>query len=328
MIIDHDDSTPHHEAAIELDELTRDFDGTRAVDGLTLRVPRGEVFGFLGPNGAGKTTTLKMLAGLISPTSGRAIVAGETVTPGTGSRALRQKVGFLAEEPRFYPWMKAREFLVFVGRLFGLEPAAAGAKADDLLNVIGLADRGGDKIRGFSRGMRQRLGIAQALMGDPEVLLLDEPASALDPIGRKEILELIGSLQGRATIVMSSHVLEDVQRVATWVGVIRTGRLLAEGSLHDMLNHYARPAYRLEVDGPEERRRVKEVLSREPWLVEAVEEGGALRLLVEDHRAAQARVPIVLAEAGAHLTAFATETPSLEDVFIRLVTDPGAEGGA
>lgn len=315
-------------AAIELDDLTRDFDGTRAVDGLTLRVPRGEVFGFLGPNGAGKTTTLKMLAGLISPTSGRAVVAGETVTPGTGSIALRKKVGFLAEEPRFYPWMTAREFLVFVGRLFGLKTARSESKADDLLAVIGLADRSGDKIRGFSRGMRQRLGIAHALMGDPEVLLLDEPASALDPIGRKEILELIGSLRGRATIVMSSHVLEDVQRVAGWVGVIRRGRLLAEGSLHDLLNLYARPAYRLEVDGPEERALVKGALSAETWLVETIEEGGALRLLVDDHRAAQVRVPMILAETGAHLTAFATETPSLEDVFIRLVTDPGAEVGA
>ncbi|MHB1342868.1 MAG: ABC transporter ATP-binding protein [Thermoleophilia bacterium] len=309
-------------AAIELDGLTRDFDGTRAVDALSLRVPQGEVFGFLGPNGAGKTTTLKMLAGLISPTSGRAIVAGETVTPGTASLALRRKVGFLAEEPRFYPWMTAREFLVFVGRLFGLTTVAAATKADDLLAAMGLADRAEDKIRGFSRGMKQRLGIAHALMGDPEVLLLDEPASALDPIGRKEILELIGALRGRATIVMSSHVLEDVQRVAGWVGVIRRGRLMAEGSLHELLNRYARPAYRLEVSGPEERAAVAKALSAEPWLVETVEEGVALRLLVDDHLAAQARVPVVLAEVGAHLTAFATETPSLEDVFIRLVTNP------
>ncbi|MHB0981162.1 MAG: ATP-binding protein DrrA1-3 family domain-containing protein [Thermoleophilia bacterium] len=159
-------------------------------------------------------------------------------------------------------------------------------------------------------------------MGDPEVLLLDEPASALDPIGRKEILELIGSLRGRATIVVSSHVLEDVQRVAGWVGIIRRGRLMAEGPLNELLGLYARPAYRLEVNGPGERAAVMKALSAEPWLVETVEEGGALRLLVDDHRAAQARVPVVLAGVGAHLTSFATETPSLEDVFIRLVTDP------
>ncbi len=307
--------------AIVLENITRDFDGTRAVDALNLSIPRGEVFGFLGPNGAGKTTTLKMLAGLISPTSGRAIVAGEQVLPGAVSLSIGRKVGFLAEEPRFYPWMRAREFLVFIGRIFGLETRAAAERADILLQAMGLAERGEDKIRGYSRGMRQRLGIAHALMGDPEVLLLDEPASALDPIGRKEILELISSLRGKTTIVMSSHVLEDVQRVCTWVGVIRQGRLLVESPLRDLLKKYARPAYRLELSSAEERRAVAQALAPEPWLVECVEEGAALRLLVDDHIAAQVRVPAILAGLAAHLTSFEMETPSLEDVFIRLVTE-------
>jgi ABC-2 type transport system ATP-binding protein len=262
-----------------------------------------------------------MLAGLISPTSGRAIVAGEQVLPGAVSLSVGRKVGFLAEEPRFYPWMRAREFLVFIGRIFGLETRAAAERADILLQAMGLAERGEDKIRGYSRGMRQRLGIAHALMGDPEVLLLDEPASALDPIGRKEILELIGSLRGKTTIVMSSHVLEDVQRVCTWVGVIRLGRLLVESPLRDLLKKYARPAYRLELSNAVERRAVAQALAPEPWLVECVEEGAALRLLVDDHIAAQVRVPAVLAGLAAHLTSFEMETPSLEDVFIRLVTE-------
>ncbi|MCZ7661487.1 MAG: ABC transporter ATP-binding protein [Thermoleophilia bacterium] len=214
--------------AIESAALTRDFDGFRAVDDLSLHVPRGEVYGFLGPNGAGKTTTLKMLAGLISPTSGSARVAGEEVRPGGTSLALRRRVGFLAEEPSFYPWMQAGEFLEFVGRLFGLDRAAAKARADELLVVVDLTERGNDRIRGFSRGMRQRLGIAQALVGNPDVLLLDEPASALDPLGRREILDLIASLRGRATIIMSSHVLDDVQRISDSVGILRRGRLLAE----------------------------------------------------------------------------------------------------
>ena len=316
---------PHAEPpAIVLEGITRDFGGTRAVDSLDLSIPRGEVFGFLGPNGAGKTTTLKMLAGLIAPTSGRATVAGEQVLPGAVSLSVGRKVGFLAEEPHFYPWMRAREFLVFIGRIFGLEKSAATDRADGLLQSMGLADRGDDRIRGYSRGMRQRLGIAHALMGDPEVLLLDEPASALDPIGRKEILELIGSLRGRTTIVMSSHVLEDVQRVCTWVGVISQGRLLVESPLKDLLQRYARPSYRLEVAGAEERQAVARVLATEPWLVECVEEGTALRLLVDDHIAAQVRVPAVLAGLSAHLAAFELDSPSLEDVFIRLVTD-GAE---
>ena len=233
--------------AIELDGLTRDFGGTRAVDGVTLSVPTGAVYGLLGPNGAGKTTTLKMLAGLLSPTSGTARVAGETVRPGESSLDLRRQVGFLAEEPAFYGWMTAREFLVFVGEIFGQDKRRAVERAAELLEAVGLGDRGDSRIKGFSRGMRQRLGIAQALMGEPRVLLLDEPASALDPIGRKEILELIGSLQARATIVMSSHILDDVQRVSTWVGVMNKGRLIAEAPLESLLQSHAQPVFRLEV---------------------------------------------------------------------------------
>jgi len=305
--------------AIELDGLTRDFDGFRAVDHLTLGVPRGEVYGFLGPNGAGKTTTLKMLAGLLAPTAGRATVAGEPVGSGTSSLSLRRKVGFLAEEPSFYPWMTAVESLVFVGRLFGAETAEAKRRADELLKIVDLAGRRKDRIRGFSRGMRQRLGIAQALMGKPEVLLLDEPASALDPIGRKEILDLIASLRGEATIVMSSHVLDDVQRVSTWVGILQEGRLLAEAPLEELLLRYAQPVFHLEVAGLQERERVATRLRGEPWLREIVGEGGGLRILVADPEAAQLRIPGLVAETEAHLVEFATVTPTLEDVFIHLV---------
>lgn len=304
---------------IELDGLTRDFGGFRAVDGLTLGVPRGEVYGFLGPNGAGKTTTLKMLAGLLTPTSGSARVASEAVGPGTSSLGLRRKVGFLSEEPSFYPWMTAEESLVFVGRLFGADPVEARRRTDELLRLVDLADRRKDRIRGFSRGMRQRLGIAQALMGRPEVLLLDEPASALDPIGRKEILDLIASLRGEATIMMSSHVLDDVQRVSTWVGMLREGRLVAQAPLQELLQSYARPVFHLEVAGSAEQERVGTRLRAEPWLREIVGEGGGLRILVADAEAAQLRIPGLIVEAGAHLVEFSILTPTLEDVFISLM---------
>jgi ABC-2 type transport system ATP-binding protein len=319
---------PRSVNAIELDGLTRDFDGFRAVDGLTLGVPQGEVYGFLGPNGAGKTTTLKMLAGLLSPTSGQAKVAGEVVGSGTSSLSLRRKVGFLAEEPSFYPWMTAEESLVFVGRLFGADTTEARRRADALLGTVDLAGRRKDRIRGFSRGMRQRLGIAQALMGKPEVLLLDEPASALDPIGRKEILDLIASLRGEATIIMSSHVLDDVQRVSTWVGILREGRLVAEAPLDELLLRYARPVFHLEVAGLAERERVAGRLRKEPWLRQIVGEGGGLRILVADPEAAQLRIPGLVAETEAHLVEFATVTPTLEDVFIHLMRGEAPPTGA
>ncbi|MBU2601279.1 MAG: ABC transporter ATP-binding protein [Actinobacteria bacterium] len=316
--MDGQEATP---AAIESHGLTRDFRRTRAVDDLNLQVPKGEIYGFLGPNGAGKTTTLKILAGLISPTAGKAIVAGEEVRPGTSSLDLRRRVGFLEEEPRFYPWMRARESLVFVGRLFGFEARVAEVRAEGLLEAVGLADRSDDKIRGFSRGMRQRLGIAQALVGDPEVLLLDEPASALDPIGRKEILDLIASLRGQATIIMSSHVLDDVQRVAGWVGVIRRGRLLTQGPLPRLLGRFTRPAYRLDIRGSDERSRVSRALAAESWCVEVLEEGSGLRLVVEDPAAVESRMPSLLAESAAPLQGFRAVTPTLEDVFLQLIGD-------
>jgi ABC-2 type transport system ATP-binding protein len=174
--------------------------------------------------------------------------------------------------------------------------------------------------------MRQRLGIAQALMGKPEVLLLDEPASALDPIGRKEILDLIASLRGQATIIMSSHVLDDVQRVSSWVGILREGRLLAEAPLEELLLRYARPVFHLEVAGLAERERVAGRLSEQPWLREIVGEGGGLRILVADPEAAQLRIPGLVAEAQAHLVEFATVTPTLEDVFIHLMRGEAPPG--
>jgi len=312
--------SPH---AVRLEGLTRDFDGVRAVDHLTLAVPAGEVYGFLGPNGAGKTTTLKMLAGLIAPTEGRAWVAGEPVGPGESSLELRRRVGFLAEVPAFYPWMTGRELLVFVGEIFGLGRGAAASRAAELLTAVGLSDRGEDRIRSYSRGMRQRLGIAQALMGEPQVLFLDEPASALDPIGRREVLELIRSLKSKATIVMSSHILDDVQRVCSWVGIMDQGRLVTEAPLEDLLRAYARPVFSLEV--AEEQEVVAAALRAQPWVREVVREGPTLRILAADPEQAQRAMPRLLAQHGARLVEFVTVTPTLEDVFIQLV---GAGDGA
>jgi ABC-2 type transport system ATP-binding protein len=282
-----------------------------------MTVPRGEVYGFLGPNGAGKTTTLKMLAGLISPTSGTALVAGEEVRPGESSRELRSRVGFLAEDPAFYPWMTAQEALVFAAQLHGSSAARAKTRAAELLDTVGLSPRAGDRIRGFSRGMRQRLGIALALAGEPDVLLLDEPASALDPIGRKEILDLISSLRGQASILMSSHVLDDVQRVSTWVGILDKGRMVVESSLDDLLQRYATPAFHLEVS--EHAAGLRDTLREKPWVQEVVEEAGGLRIIASDPREAQREISSVLAAENVSLLEFTTVTPSLEDVFLRIV---------
>ncbi|NLE74268.1 MAG: ABC transporter ATP-binding protein [Actinobacteria bacterium] len=305
--------------AIETRALTRLFGSLCAVDNLTMAVPCGQVYGFLGPNGAGKTTTLKMLAGLISPSSGTALVAGKEMRPGESSRELRSRVGFLAEDPAFYPWMTAYEALVFTARLHGSSAARAGARAAELLDTVGLSPRAEDRIRGFSRGMRQRLGIALALAGEPDVLLLDEPASALDPIGRKEILDLISSLRGRATILMSSHVLDDVQRVGTWVGILDKGRMVVESPLDDLLHRYATPAFHLEISG--DRTQVKSALLSRPWVQGVVEEAGGLRIIASDLQEAQRSIASLLAAEHVSLLEFATVVPTLEDVFLRIVSN-------
>jgi ABC-2 type transport system ATP-binding protein len=313
---------PRAPAGVETRRLSRRFGRLLAVDRLDLRVPAGVIYGLLGPNGAGKTTTLKMLTGLIHPTEGEALVAGQALGPGRSGLELRRRLGYLAEEPAFYGWMRAGEFLVFTGEVFGLGKPEARRRAEELLELVGLADRAKDRIRGFSRGMRQRLGIAQALVGHPEVLFLDEPASALDPLGRKEVLDLTASLAGEATIVMSSHILADVQRVCEWVGIMQRGRLLVEAPLEELLRSYAQPALDLEVTQPTPA--LAGAVRAAPWLQVLEERPGGWRLHVRDIRTAQREVPAILAAQEAELVEFGLATPSLEDVFVRLLEEGAA----
>lgn len=204
-----------------------------ALQGLDLDVPPGTVFGFLGPNGAGKTTTLNILAGLVQPGEGEVRIVGLDVR--TQAAAIRHRVGFLRQDPRFYPWMTARETLAFVGRLFNLTGAALASRIDELLELVGLRDVADRKLKGFSGGMRQRVGIAQALVGRPDVLLLDEPSSALDPGGRLEVLQIMERLKGDTTVFYSTHILQDVERIADEIVIVGRGRAIRQGSIPDLL---------------------------------------------------------------------------------------------
>lgn len=226
-------------AIIEIEELTKDFQvgfwkkrPVRALDGLSLSVEKGEVFGFLGPNGAGKTTTLKILMDLIRPTAGSARVLGETV----GSVSLRQRIGFLPENPYFYDYLTAEELLLYVGKLFGMRQPALAGRVRTLLENVGLADARRLQLRKFSKGMIQRIGLAQAIINDPEVIFLDEPMSGLDPLGRRDVRQaILGLKREGVTVFFSSHILPDVEALCDRVAILNRGRLQQVGALHDIL---------------------------------------------------------------------------------------------
>ena len=205
---------------------------TVAVSDLSLEVEAGEVFGFLGPNGAGKTTTMKMLMGLVHPSSGSAELLGAPI----GNRAARRRLGYLPENPYFYDYLSAFEYLHMVGHLHGLDAVTRTKRSEELIERVGLSPAGRRAMRGYSKGMLQRVGLAQALMGDPELVILDEPMSGLDPIGRRQVRELIVDLRARGkTVFFCTHILSDANMLCDRVGIIVRGRLVDVGPLGTLL---------------------------------------------------------------------------------------------
>jgi len=309
--------------AIRTQDLRKTYGQVTALDGLTLTVEPGTVFGFLGPNGAGKTTTMRLLTGLARPSTGRAWVAGQEI--GRDGKAAA-RIGYLPEEPAFYPWMTPAELLDHVGRLFGLPGQERRSRSRDLLELAGLSAVSKRRIGGFSRGMRQRLGLAQALINRPEVLLLDEPVSALDPAGRKEVLELIGRLRNQCTVFMSTHILQDVERVCDTIAIINHGRLVVEAPQAELLDRYTLPAFELEcVESDEPAFKVwLDTLPSLDWVSSVTVDGQVGRVIVRDVDVARRALLAQVVEKGLILRRYEIVTPSLEDVFLRLVNQEEA----
>lgn len=219
-------------AAIETRDLRKVYRGRAVVDGLSLQVPRGEVFGFLGPNGAGKSTTVKMLLGLVLPSGGVAqVLGGRPSDP-----RVRARLGFLPEQFRFQTWMTAEEFLRFHGRLAGLPDSELRVRIPQVLETVGLGGRGRETLSGYSKGMLQRCGLAGALLAHPALVFLDEPTSALDPIGRVEVREIIEGLRAQGvSVFLNSHLLSEVEQVCDRVAFVKAGRVLMQGSMRELL---------------------------------------------------------------------------------------------
>jgi ABC-2 type transport system ATP-binding protein len=300
--------------AIETKELTKRYKTVTAVDNLDLHVPKGSIFGFLGPNGAGKTTTLKMLMGFTTPTTGEALVLGENVMANGGN--FRKQVGYLPDVPSYYNWMRADEFLSFSGQLFGLGGSKLKNRVAELIDMAGLS---GVKthIGGFSRGMKQRLGIAQALINKPEVVLMDEPTSALDPIGRKEVLEMISQFKGNMTVVLSTHILSDVEKVCDTVAILNEGKLVTEEPITTLKEKYIHSAILLRVLG--DIKQVSDEIAKLDWVKQTELQEDTLRIVVSNMASAQKAIPKVLAQMDVGLRDFRIDEANLEDIFVRLV---------
>jgi ABC-2 type transport system ATP-binding protein len=313
------------DAVIAARGLTKRFGSILALDHLDLDVPRGSVFGLLGPNGAGKTTTLRILTGLARATDGRATVAGVQV--GLDRPELQRRLGYLDQDPRFYPWMKGRELLELIGRLQGITGAGLRGRVSDALEAAGLSTAAERRIGAYSGGMRQRLGIAQALLHRPEVVFLDEPVSSLDPEGRRDLLGMIAALRAEATIVFSTHVLSDVERICDRVAILDRGRLVTEGPMTELLDAHALPLYRLEPDPGQDAAVAGLVASlrAQAWAREVVTVDGRIRVTLADRDAAAAPILPVVAASGVSLRSFERARPTLEEVFLELVGPRSAD---
>jgi ABC-2 type transport system ATP-binding protein len=303
--------------AISCIGISRNYGKVQALKELNLTVPYGSIFGFLGRNGAGKTTTIRILAGLARPSSGSAWVAGIEATR-TDSIA-RQRFGYLPQNPAFYHWMTPVEYLDYAARLFGLSQKERKLRIAEMLELVDLKDAARRRIGGFSGGMVQRLGIAQALIHHPQVLILDEPSSALDPAGRYEVLELIASLRGQVTVFFSTHILNDVERVCDMVAIIHKGELLLESSREELMDRYPVNTAELELDNHGQAEgKWKETLQQQPWVNSIQAEENVVRITVTDLALGkQALLPLV-AGFGLIINRIQWMRPTLEEIFLKI----------
>lgn len=239
-------------------DLHKRFGDKEVLRGINLTVPEHSIYGFIGKNGAGKTTTMKTILGLLKVDSGEIIVGGEKVV--YGQTSTNQHIGYLPDVPEFYPFMTASEYLRFCGEITGMKKAECDSRCKELLELVGL---GGEnhRIKGFSRGMKQRLGIAQALLNSPKLLICDEPTSALDPVGRKEILDILLTVREQTTVLFSTHILSDVERICTDVAFLNNGVVETQGKLSDIKTKYRSEEYLLETENDAEIRKLTHAFS-------------------------------------------------------------------
>jgi len=310
---------------IETNNLTKVYKEAQALQDLNLSVKQHSIYGFLGPNGAGKTTTIKLLLGLIQPSSGRATIFGHDVQH--DSVKIRKRVGYLAQDPRYYEHLTARQILDYTARFFYRGPNdLIEARVQEMLDLVGLEDKADRPVRGFSGGERQRLGIAQAQVNYPDLLILDEPAAALDPMGRHDVLEIMEKLRKYTTIFYSTHILDDVQRVSDTVAILNHGRLVAEAPIGELLAGDGSTVYDITLIGEQAAAidKAQARVSGQPWVQHLTikKENGLTSWQVnvtDDAAADDLLLRLILEDRSLKVWRFGRKIYNLEEVFLELV---------
>ena len=311
------------ESVIDTQDLGKTYGEIVALDSLNLKVPTHSIFAFLGPNGAGKTTTIKLLLGLTKPTTGGASVLGHNIV--RENDQLRRRVGYLAQQPKFYKEMTARETMRFAARFYFKGPKdKIEERIDYLLDVVGLDEKSDRPIQGFSGGEVQRLGIAQAQINYPDLLILDEPAAGLDPEGREQVLKIMESLREESTIFYSTHILDDVQRVSDTVAILNKGRLLAQAPIEQLLAGSEGVVYTLALEGRTSEAYAR--LSKQPWVTgiteKQVRDQTHWVVGVSDEKLAKKHLlRTVLADDGVDVVDYGLKQYELEEIFMKVVED-------
>lgn len=299
--------------ALELRQVTKQFGAKKILQGVDLTVPAGNIYGFVGENGAGKTTTLKILLGLLAADSGSVKLFQSPVTFG---QVLPEKVGYLPDVPSFYPYMRAEEYLHYAGKIAGLPPEQTKKRSEIVLAQVGLTGVT-KRIGSYSRGMKQRLGLAQALLNEPELLICDEPTSALDPLGRKAFLEIFQSLKGQTTILFSTHLLTDVEAICDDVAILHQGKIALAGSLSELKNTHGHYVYEFYFTETRAAKRLQTLLQKADW--PATSHQKTVQVTVADATRDGQRLLQIITEAQLVPERFTLVKPSLEDVFLKVV---------
>lgn len=301
---------------LEIKSVSKKFGSLSVISDLSFCVPKNAVFGFIGKNGAGKTTTMKMILGFLEQDSGEIYVCGEKVQYGKSN--TNKNIGYLPDVPEFYSYMRPKEYLKLCGEVTGLSSENIRLKSDELLKLVGL-DGVNRKIGGFSRGMKQRLGIAQALLNEPKLLICDEPTSALDPIGRKEILDILSVVKEKTTVIFSTHILSDVERICDHIGILSGGKLVISGEISEVKNTYRQDSILIEAKDIQDVVRIMVILKNISSVSKIDVDSKILTVQVTEIEQTGISILSAISSQSIPISRFEILEPSLENVFLEVV---------